>query len=143
MNKAMVRPLHGEAADVGSETRIVLEGGEAEGLVAGQKIDFGGKTGLVVLRPNGKREPLAGTYLVASVDGPRVTLMDAIDRKPVASAGSFDRAEATVATYRLVGPQYFQFFALVMCAVGLLFTVWSRTYREKTHLRDEGSVATA
>jgi POT family proton-dependent oligopeptide transporter len=87
--------------------------------------------------------PLAGTFLVAAVDetGRRVELMDVVDRKPVRSSGTFDAKQARVSTYRLVGAQYFQFFALVMAAVGVLFIFVAAFYREKTHLRDESTSA--
>jgi proton-dependent oligopeptide transporter, POT family len=67
--------------------------------------------------------------------------MDAIDRKPVATTGSFDAAKADVSTYRLVGPQYFMFFAWLMGGMGVLFVFVASLYREKTHLRDEEKTA--
>ncbi len=63
------------------------------GLAPGQKIDFGKGTGVEV-SVEGKAQPLAGTYLVASTSptpdaasgtGGRVELMDVVDRKPVQS----------------------------------------------------------
>ena len=65
--------------------------------------------------------------------------MDSVERQPVASAGAFDAAKAEVSTYRLVGPQYFNFFAMLMTAMGVLFIFVSAMYREKTHLRDESN----
>jgi POT family proton-dependent oligopeptide transporter len=137
VNHSMVRPLRAESAEVGAETWVKLA--DATGLVSGQKIDFGGRTGLTVVRSDSKLQPLGGTYLVAATDdgGKRVKLMDVVDRKPVASSGTFDAATAEVSTYRLVGPEYFNFFALVMSCVGVLFIFVAALYREKTHLRDE------
>ena len=137
VNHAMVRPLHAESVEVGPRTWLALT--DIAGIVPGQKIDFGGSTGVTVVRPDGKRQPLAGTYLVAGTDEAheRVEIMDAVDRKPVASAGAFDAAKAEVTTYKLVGPQYFHFFALVMTGVGLLFVFVAAFYRERVHLRHE------
>jgi POT family proton-dependent oligopeptide transporter len=139
VNHAMVRPLRAESADVGAQTWIKVTGQGS--LVPGQKIDFGGKTGLTVTKADGKSQPLEGTYLVAEADEAtgRVRLMDVVDRKPVASSGAFQASTAEVSTYRLVGPEYFNFFALMMCFVGLLFIVVAVFYKEKTHLRDEAA----
>jgi POT family proton-dependent oligopeptide transporter len=137
VNYAMVRPLQAESAEVGAETWVTLA--DTSGFVVGQKIDFEGSTGLTIAKPEGKSQPLAGTYLVAAIDqaGRRVELMDVVDRKPVASAGRFDAASAKVSTYKLVGPQYFNFFALIMACVAVLFVFVAVLYREKTHLREE------
>jgi hypothetical protein len=149
VNEAMVRPLHATGADAGAETWIKLEG--VDDLVTGQKIDFGGKTGIELLKPDGtpvltqKGEPdtLQGTYLVAEKDvtGGRVKLMDVVDRKPVATRGALDTGKAEVSTYKLVGPQYFNFFAAVMTGMGLLFIVVAIFYKEKTHVREEEAAA--
>ena len=64
-------------------------------------------------------------------------------RKPIASSGAFDAAKAEVSTYKLVGPEYFNFFALVMSCVALIFIFVAVLYREKTHLRDERQTAAA
>jgi POT family proton-dependent oligopeptide transporter len=137
VNHAMVRPLHATGAEVGAETWIALD--DVSGFVSGQKIDFGGKSGVVVTKADGKTEALSGTFLVAEADsvGKRVRLMDAVDRKPVSSSGAFDSAKTEVSTYKLVGPEYFNFFALVMACVGVLFIVVAYFYKERTHLRDE------
>jgi POT family proton-dependent oligopeptide transporter len=141
VNHAMVRPLHATSAEVGSETWVGLD--DASGIVSGQKIDFSGKTGVTVVKADGKEQPLSGTFLVATPDaeGKRVKLMDVVDRKPVVTKGSFDASQAEVATYKLVGPQYFNFFALVMACVGLLFIFVAAFYKERTHLRDESQDA--
>jgi POT family proton-dependent oligopeptide transporter len=136
VNDAMVRPLHATQIETGADTWVTLD--DVSGFAVGQKIDFDGKNG-VTFTKEGKPEPLKGTFLVAQTDeaGKRVKLMDVVDRKPVATAGAFEGAKAEVSTYKLVGPQYFNFFALVLVGVGLLFIVVAVFYREKTHLRDE------
>jgi proton-dependent oligopeptide transporter, POT family len=141
VNAAMVRPLQARAAEAGADTWIAIEG--ASDLVVGQKIDFAGKTGLEVKKADGKQEPLAGTFLVAETDpaGKRVRLMDSVDRRPVASVGRFDSAEAKVSTYKLVGPQYFNFFVVTMAGVGVLFILVAALYKEKTHLRQDAPAA--
>jgi POT family proton-dependent oligopeptide transporter len=143
VNHAMVRPLHATGAEVGAETWIALD--DVSGFVPGQKIDFGGKSGVEVTKVDGKTEALSGTFLVAEADsvGKRVRLMDAVDRKPVVSTGSFDPAKTEVSTYKLVGPEYFNFFALVMACVGVLFIVVAYFYKERTHLRDEAQASSA
>jgi POT family proton-dependent oligopeptide transporter len=143
VNHAMIRPLHATAVDVGAETWVKLD--DAGSLVTGQKIDFGGKSGVEVVKADGKTQPLSGTFLVAATDptNNRVELMDVVDRKPVVSKGTFDAKSAEVATYRLVGPQYFNFFALVMACVGVLFIFVAMLYKEKTHLRDGTAGATS
>jgi hypothetical protein len=112
--------------------------------VTGQKIDFDKPNGISVTR-DGKPAALQGTYLVAQTDvpGKRMRLMDLVDRKPVASTGSYEGAKAKVSTYKLVGPEYFRFFAMMMSIVGLLFIVVAIFYKEKTHLRDEGEAQKA
>jgi POT family proton-dependent oligopeptide transporter len=143
VNAAMVRPLHAESAEAGAQTWVRLS--DTNNIVVGQKIDFAGTTGLTVAKADGKQQPLAGTFLVAATDqaGRRVELMDVVDRKPVASSGQFDAAKTQVSTYRLVGPQYFEFFAALMAAVAVLFVFVAMFIREKTHLRDEQQPQTA
>jgi proton-dependent oligopeptide transporter, POT family len=135
VNSAMVRPLHATTAQSGAETWVEIDG--AEGFVAGQKIDFKGDTGLEVKLADGKQEKLAGTFLVSEAQGRRVKLMDSVDRRPVATVGRFDASKAEVSTYKLVGPQYFNFFAMCMAGVGLVFIVIAVFYKEKTHLRQD------
>jgi POT family proton-dependent oligopeptide transporter len=139
VNHFMVRPLQATAIDTGAQTWVHLA--DVANLVAGQKIDLGGDSGIVATEAGGKRHPLAGTYLVANVDtaGRRVELMDVVARKPVASSGRFDAARAQVSTYRLVGAQYFNFFVVLMAGVGVLFIGVALFYREQDHVRqDEG-----
>ncbi len=150
VNQAIKRPLHVESIDVGPHTSVRLADGS--GLAPGQKIDFGKGTGVVV-QVEGKTQPLEGTYLVASTkpasgasgaSGERVELMDVVSRKPVASTGAFDAGKAKdveVTTYRLVGPEYFNFFAAVMAAVAVVFIFVAMTYRERTYLRDDEKAA--
>ncbi len=144
VNHAMVRPLHATAAEVGAETWVTLD--DVSGFVPGQKIDFGGTTGVGManadgtpMTKDGKPLSLAGTYLVAQADTEkkRVKLMDVVDRKPVATIGAFDPTKTEVSTYKLVGPQYFNFFAMVMAGVGVLFIFVAMFIKEKTHVRRE------
>jgi proton-dependent oligopeptide transporter, POT family len=142
VNHGMVRPLHADAVEVGGDTWVVFD--DARGLVTGQKIDFDGTNGILVTK-EGKPQPLKGTYLVAQTDeaAKRVRLMDVVDRKPVSSTGTYDGAKSQVSTYKLVGPEYFDFFAMMMGVVGLLFVVVAFFYKERTHLRDEAEPAGA
>lgn len=143
VNKAMVKQVHAVSAETGNETWVKLN--EASEFVTGQKIDFGGTTG-ISLTPDkdGKPRTLEGTYLVAEVDtaGSRLRLMDAVDRKPVASTGTWD-AKAEVSTYYLVGPAYFLFFIAVMCVLGLVFIVYASFYKEQDFVRTEEGAAAA
>ena len=141
VNDLMVQPLHASAVDVGAETWVTLD--EVGGFVKGQKIDFEKSNGVVVTQ-GGKDQPLEGTFLVAQIDeaGKRVQLMDVVERKPVASTGRYDGSKSEVSTYKLVGPQYFDFFAIMMSIVGLVFIVVAYFYKEKTHVRqDDGHPA--
>jgi POT family proton-dependent oligopeptide transporter len=137
VNQGMVRPLEPVSAEVGKETWVTLK--DTSGFVTGQKIDFDGTTGLTVTTSDGKTQPLKGTYLVAATDDAshRIRLMDPVDRKPLASTGTFDPGASKVTTYKLVGPEYFNFFALVMACVGLVFILVAALYKEQSHLRTE------
>jgi hypothetical protein len=104
-------------------------------MVTGQKIDFNDNTGLTVHTTDGKEAPLAGTFLVAEVRGDRVRLMDNEHRQAVATSGTWNRTEAAVSTYKLVGPQYFNFFAYWMAAFGVVFIGVAVLYREQDHVR--------
>lgn len=70
-------------------------------------------------------------------------LMDVVDRKAVPSQGYYVAEKSEVSTYKLVGPEYFNFFALMMAIVGLLFIVVAVLYKEQTHVRDEGEAKKA
>jgi POT family proton-dependent oligopeptide transporter len=142
VNHAMIKPLQAVSSTAGPETWIALR--DVHGFVTGQKVDLKGppkdteNTGLTRVKPDGKSEPLAGTFLVFAVDhaASRVQLMDVEDRRPIATTGSFHVGHATISTYKLVGPQYFRFFAMAMVGVGLLFIFVAMFYREKTHVRE-------
>jgi len=141
VNNAMIKGLHTTGAETGAVTWVQLD--DTKGFVTGQKIDFDGKTGVEVVGEGGKKEALAGTYLIADIDEAhhRVKLMDKVDRRPVMSSGTFDATQAKVSTYKLVGPEYFNFFAMLMGGVAVLFIFVAAMYKEKTHLRDEGAAA--
>jgi POT family proton-dependent oligopeptide transporter len=143
VNAAMVRPLHATGAEVGQETWVTLD--DIGGIIVGQKVDFASDTGVTIKARDGKDQPLKGTFLVSATDPSknRVRLMDVVDRQPIVSVGSFDAAKADVTTYKLVGPQYFNFFAMAMAGVGVLFIFVAYFYKEKDHLRrdDDGAEA--
>jgi proton-dependent oligopeptide transporter, POT family len=143
INYGMTQPLHAQSAEVGAATWVTLD--DTSAFATGQKIDFSGELGVQVVKADGKTEPLAGTYLVSENDkaGHRLKLMDVVDRKDVPTQGAFDVTKATVSTYRLVGPEYFSFFAAAMAVFGLLFIVVAYFYKEKTHVRDEEAAASA
>jgi POT family proton-dependent oligopeptide transporter len=143
VNAAMVRPLHATAAEVGAETWISLD--DVTGIIPGQKIDFANDSGVKITARDGKSQALKGTFLVAATDADkkRVRLMDVVDRQPIVSVGTFDAAKADVTTYKLVGPQYFNFFAMAMAAVGVLFVFVAYFYKEKDHLRKDDDEAPA
>ncbi len=133
VNSAMVKTLHASAIEAGEQTWVtVAEAGE---FVTGQKIDFTGNNGIRIL---GGQEPrsLQGTFLVAEIDTAtsRVRLMDVVERAPLKTEGVY-RTEGEVATYRLVGPNYFYFFIVVMGIMGVVFVFVARAYKEKTHVR--------
>jgi POT family proton-dependent oligopeptide transporter len=135
VNSAMVKPLTAVSAESGAATWLKLS--DVHGLIPGQKIDVAGETGLTLTKPDGKSDVLAGTFLVKEIDetGSRVELMDVVDRKPITTQGSFNVGKATISTYRLVGPEYFNFFVMVMAGVGVLFIFVAMAYKEQTHVR--------
>jgi hypothetical protein len=59
-----------------------------------------------------------------------------IDRRPVASSGRFEAAQAEITTYRLVGPQFFLFFAAMMGATGIAWILVAVLYKERTYVRE-------
>ena len=142
VNHQMVKPLHVTGIEVGAETWVGMD--DVGSFITGQKVDFDKPNGVSITR-EGKPQPLQGTYLVAQTDvpGKRMKLMDVVERKPVASSGTYDGSKAEASTYKLVGPEYFNFFALMMAIVGLLFIVVAFFYKEQTHLRDEGEAKKA
>jgi POT family proton-dependent oligopeptide transporter len=139
VNSAMVKPLPAVAIAAGEQTWVTLQ--DVGKLRTGQKIDFDGDTGISVMNMTGAgtepvQGPLNGTFLVGEIDesGKRVRLLDAIHNQPVPSSGTF-KASATVSTYKLVGPQYFLFFAAIAGGAAVLFIFVAGFYRERTHVR--------
>src|ERR1700685_1408327 len=120
VNGAMVKPLPTISVTTGAETWAALA--STQHLQRGQKIDFGGDTGVNFIADDGPA-PLEGTFLIGDIDAAhnRVRLMDAIHRQPVVSSGQFDAAHAQVTTYKLVGPNYFLFFAGMGGVIAVLF----------------------
>ena len=148
VNHYMVRPLAATAMEVGADTWIHLT--TAGAMVEGQKIDFDGATGVYVVKdapsggsPGANTEPLAGTYLIGTIDAPhsRVRLLDAEDRAPLSTKGAFDLQHAEVSTYALVGPAYFMFFAWIMGGGAVLFLAVAYFYREKTYVRENAAAS--
>jgi POT family proton-dependent oligopeptide transporter len=138
VNGAMVKPLPTLAVTTGAQTWAQLE--SVANLQRGQKIDFSAGTGVKYLGDNGPA-PLEGTFLIGDIDAAhnRVRLMDAIHRQPVVSSGQFDAAHAQVTTYKLVGPNYFLFFAGMGGAIAVLFVFVAGFYRERTYVREAGA----
>lgn len=136
VNQAIIKPLETTAVEVGAETWVSMR--DADKMIVGQKIDFGGDLGITTVKGE-KSGKLAGTYLVGEVDGTkgRVRLVDAGERQSVATTGTFDAAKAKVSTYKLVGPEYFNFFAGAMAGVAVLFIFFAMIYKEKTHVRTD------
>jgi POT family proton-dependent oligopeptide transporter len=133
-----VKPLPAIAVTTGAQTWAQLE--SVANLQRGQKIDFSAGTGVKYLGDNGPA-PLEGTFLIGDIDAAhnRVRLMDAIHRQPVVSSGQFDAAHAQVTTYKLVGPNYFLFFAGMGGAIAVLFVFVAGFYRERTYVREAGA----
>lgn len=136
VNSAMVKPLDVAALSAGPQTWAQLA--SVEGLRTGQKIDFDGDTGVTITGDDGKPTALAGTFLIDEIDtvGKRVRLADAVHRKDVASSGDYKAEAAKVSTYKLVGPDYFLFFAGCGGVAALLFMFVAGFYREQTHVRE-------
>ena len=64
-------------------------------------------------------------------------MLDVIDRTPIASNGTYDASGARVSTYRLVGAQFFLFFAALMAGAGILWIGVAMLYREHTYVRED------
>ena len=141
VNTSMIKPLEASAVQSGAETWVSLR--DVSGMQTGQKIDFAGDTGLTVSGDDGKPTELAGTFLIAEIDpaGNRVKLMDVVHRQPLASTGEYKPATAKVSTYRLVGADYFLFFAGAAAVAGFLFIFVIGLYREKIHVRQDDTIA--
>jgi POT family proton-dependent oligopeptide transporter len=135
VNGAMVKALPTQTITTGSQTWVQLA--SVGNLQRGQKIDFE-NTGIQYKSDRGEQEPLEGTFLVGDIDAEhqRVRLMDAIHRQPIDSSGQYDAAHAEVTTYKLVGPNYFLFFAGMGGVIAVLFVFVAGFYRERTYVRD-------
>ena len=135
VNSAMVKPLPAVEIATGAETWVRLA--DTSKMIVGQKVDFDGDTGVQFADENGKARNLNGTFLIAEIDASsnRVRLVDAIHRQPLASTGVFTPASATVSTYKLVGPDYFLFFAGVAGGAAVIFIFVAGFYRERTYVR--------
>jgi POT family proton-dependent oligopeptide transporter len=135
VNSMMVRELPGTTVSSGEQTWVALPPGVT--MITGQKIDFNEHTGITVHGDDGKDAPLEGTFLVAEIQGNRVRLMDNEHRRAVASTGVWNEANGGVSTYKLVGPQYFNFFAYVVAGMGALFIFVAMLYREQDYVRED------
>jgi POT family proton-dependent oligopeptide transporter len=135
VNGAMVKPLPAVAITTGSQTWAQLA--SVANLQRGQKIDFGGNNGIRYVGDSGEA-PLEGTFLIGDIDAAqsRVRLVDAIHRQAVVSTGQFDAVHAEVTTYKLVGPNYFLFFAALGGVTAVLFVFVAGFYRERTYVRE-------
>ncbi|HEY0974423.1 MAG TPA: MFS transporter [Solimonas sp.] len=130
----MVKPVQGVEVIAGEQTVVVLP---AElRFVPGQKIDFGGDTGITVDVGEGKTVSLAGTFIVGDSRDGTAPLLDVVHRKPVTASGQFN-AEAQVSTYKLVGPQFFMFFCYLALAAGVTWIFVSRLLKEQTYVRQD------
>ena len=141
VNTRMIKPLEVSTVQSGAETWVSLA--DVSGMITGQKIDLSGDTGLSMTGDDGKPTGLAGTFLISKIDtaGNRVELMDVIHRQPLPSSGEFKPATGKVSTYRLVGANYFLFFAGAAALAGFLFIFVIGLYREKIHVRQDDTVA--
>lgn len=133
VNFAIVKPVHATKVESGAETWLTLD--EASQFVVGQKIDFTGETG--VKGTNGK--DLAGTFLVAEIQGQRVRIMD-VARAPVVTTGELG-PKAEVSTYALVGGAYYYFFIAMIWIAALIFAIYAKFYKEKDFVRTEEPAA--
>jgi POT family proton-dependent oligopeptide transporter len=143
VNTSMIKPVQASGVQSGAETWVLLS--DISGFQTGQKIDLTGDTGLTMTGDDGKPTELAGTFLVRQIDeaGKRLQLMDVVHRQPLSSTGEYKPATGSISTYRLVGPMYFWFFALMAGGAGLIFIFVSGLYREKIHVRQDDPVADA
>jgi len=140
VNTLTVEPLEVSSVQVGEQTWVSLP--SAADFIPGQKIDFDGDNGVQVII-DGQPQPLAGTFLVGEVDaaGSRLRLLDKVNRQPLASTGSFVAEQASVSTYKLVGPMYFLFFAALMAGVAVLFVFYAMWFKETTYVREDEPAA--
>lgn len=130
----VVKPVDGVVVSAGLKSTVLLP--KAFGFVPGQKIEFGGDTGITVELADGKTEPLEGTFIIGEIHDSEALLLDVVTRKPVAASGLFN-PKAAITTYRLVGSQFFMFFSYLMVAAGVLWILVATNLKEKTFIRLE------
>ena len=141
VNSVMIKPMTVASIQTGDQTWVDV--GSAAGFETNQKIDFTGENG-VTMNAAGKVEPLQGTFLVGQVEGSRLALINALDRTPVASAGTFGLEKgASVSTSYLVGPAYFYFFSIVVLVMGVLYVFVAMRYQEQVFMRTDEAPAAA
>ncbi len=127
------KPVTATAVETGAQTWVTLK--EASEFVPGQKIDFGGEVG--VKTADGSE--LAGTFLVAEIQGERLRIMN-VERQDVATTGTMSE-KAKVSTYRLVGSAYYYFFIAIIWIAALIFAVYAKFYKEQDFVRSEEAAA--
>lgn len=135
VNFAIVKPVHATKIESGAETWLTLD--EASQFVLGQKIDFTGETGV----KDAEGKDLAGTFLIAEIQGSRLRIMSA-ERAPVVSTGEMG-PRAEVSTYALVGGAYYYFFIIVIWIAAAIFAVYAKFYKEQDHVRTEAAAPAA
>lgn len=129
VNFAIIKPVHATKIESGAETWLTLD--EASQFVVGQKIDFTGETGVKDL----KGKDLAGTFLIAEIQGSRLRIMTP-ERTAVVSSGEMG-PKAELSTYALVGGAYYYFFIIVIWITALIFAVYAKFYKEQDFVRTE------
>ncbi len=130
VNFASEKGLTTTQVETGSETWVTLD--EASQFVLGQKIDFKDETG--IKGKDGK--DLAGTFLVAEIQGQRLRLMD-VERQPVISSGTYNGNKAGISTYALVGSAYYYFFIGIIWIAAIVFAIYAKFYKEQDFVRTE------
>ncbi len=133
VNKWMIRPIPDASIVAGEQTWIQVP--VASDFVVGQKVNLS-STGMIVAI-EGKDKPLQGTFVAAEVDtaGSRVRLIDNVTRQSLVSSGTFDAQKGLVATTRLVGAQYFLFFAEILGFLAFIYIFVARRYKEESYVR--------
>jgi POT family proton-dependent oligopeptide transporter len=137
VNGLMVRDLPGTTVSAGAETWVTLP--EGTRMIVGQKIDFTGTHGISIVTPGAEPQPLEGTFLVSAIDGNRVRLMDNDHRQNLVTTGTWtgEHDAEAVSTYKLVGPQYYNFFAALMGGFAVLFILVAMAYRGSDYVRSD------
>ena len=59
-----------------------------------------------------------------------------VNREPLKTEGMY-KSTGDVSTYHLVGPNYFYFFTIVMCLMGVIFIFVAKKVKEKTYVRSD------